>query len=1312
MLFYKTMFAFFLVLVSPVWSSQPAPWHPDIPPQGAAIEPRNVRIVKQGLEHQRSYDGNCHGILHYHRYKIYRDSKTNLWERRVSHDDLKQYHNFDVDGDGIATNDSVGCHPFDLSKDNPMSMHAPFYDTTVGSHRFYGGATIYQANIDYAGFSEDGMNDSEEGPSFQPRRNWTYFHETYEIYSPYRMYFTALWQKHDFMNGGADHRVSFDEESRVAFLVMRYYMGIEGFRFVVRNGDTFYISERTYHGSGYPLGQSGGAQHTIYPARERWAIYNPTPPYHIDFDPENAEYAPVRFDDVTAVGWYMYKDQLISGYVGHKWYAFEADAVVHAPARPSNYMAMTPVEEGDLPEFYMADCEVPYELWRKVHKQGRANAFVNEPRGCNFEERGDMGSMDFTGPDGHYLRHGQHEPVTDITLLDMIVWCNALSGMESREPCYYEDEQRTIPFREIKQCPRYTNQRKIPVLYVKWEADGYRLPTAAEWVAATGTKAVTPPARSYTTHAVGSAAPGGKPPFDMAGNVWEVVWPYGDSLDPAKAHSVLALGGAFTGESPESISASPYGDRPFYGRGDIGFRPVRRRAGLKSPKQETPENTAPAWLIGKATLTKSKPASQDAVPMHEPLLKLSAVPERSYKVGTYEVCYAEWMRVYHWACANGYTFEYDGEMGSMAYWGFGKNWEPGLHSAEEPVTGISSYDMMIWCNALSEIEGRTPVYREEDNHDSVVRTSHPYRPFQLLLQEAWQGTYDGWVNRDFTSSWRSYYRDPTADGYRLPTTDEFDYILFCGETKKYPWGTNALDVFDHAWLADTSGFTTHKRRQKRPSAWGLYDVAGNVSEICHQGGGIRTSDKTRGYAFRCGGSFMDILVDLYTQPFRAAQTAFGLAYPDVGFRVLKQAPVERSAKQRLLNALKQPGLLGHVKLQANTLTQGQPAPVSRSKIEQSRSFDLMQGRVHRGNLHRTGFHPDATGARQGEIVWKFKTGGPVRSSPVVVDGILYVGSYDGHLYAIHSDNGELIWKYKTSGRVAGSIAATDTMIFFTSEEGTLHALDLQTGQPRWTASIGGKPAGSPAVMGSTVFAAPGHHRGGSEVLVMNAQPIVGFDVESGEKIWQTGLGPQGYAALCTEGKRIYSGFQGSTYAAFNLATAKVDWRCNLGHQNRQFMSLVYYKDKVIIPGAMRGSVAVVDPEKNAHIVWHRGARKEQLDMELNQGALFGYEILTDPAVADDVIYIGCNDGQLHTFAFEDGERGWTFQTGGSVQSSPSIAKDTVFFGSWDHHLYALDRHSGELQWQLDLGDRIISSPCPTDDRIFVGCDNGYIYAIK
>ena len=141
-----------------------------------------------------------------------------------------------------------------------------------------------------------------------------------------------------------------------------------------------------------------------------------------------------------------------------------------------------------------------------------------------------------------------------------------------------------------------------------------------------------------------------------------------------------------------------------------------------------------------------------------------------------------------------------------------------------PVEEVSWYDAIVFCNRLSVKEGLKPVY----SVDGVTNVS------------MW-----GYTPHKGYSIYSEIKCNEKANGYRLPTVEEWQYAAKGGQEFKYS-GSDSID--EVAWYKDNSGEKTHPAAQKKPNGYGLYDMSGNVWEWCWDSGSY--SDR-----YRCGGSW-------------------------------------------------------------------------------------------------------------------------------------------------------------------------------------------------------------------------------------------------------------------------------------------------------------------------------------------------------------------------------------------------------------------------------------------------------------------------
>ena len=282
----------------------------------------------------------------------------------------------------------------------------------------------------------------------------------------------------------------------------------------------------------------------------------------------------------------------IGGSLSMKW--IPGGSFIMGDSYSEGYANELPVHGVHVSAFHMDKFEVSRALWNEVYAWGLAH-------GYQFD------TVLAGGPTNH--------PV-NCSWFDAVKWCNARSEMSGSTPVYYTDAAQATVYR-IGQIPLSNDA-------VKWTANGYRLPTEAEWEKAARGGAAgnhfpwTSFGGNYSAHIDGSKAnynnsgdpfdngttPVGyyngsqQPPgvdmangyglYDMAGNVWEWCWDWlgddwysqagaiqGDTHGPVAGQFRL-LRGSQWGDQPSSLRcASRHRETPSIMNSTVGFRCVR-----------------------------------------------------------------------------------------------------------------------------------------------------------------------------------------------------------------------------------------------------------------------------------------------------------------------------------------------------------------------------------------------------------------------------------------------------------------------------------------------------------------------------------------------------------------------------------------------------------------------------------------------------------------------------------------------------------------------------------------------------------------
>jgi formylglycine-generating enzyme required for sulfatase activity len=390
-----------------------------------------------------------------------------------------------------------------------------------------------------------------------------------------------------------------------------------------------------------------------------------------------------------------------------------------------------PVHPVTLDSFYIGKFEVTQQEWQEV-----------------------MGSTP-------YSYKGENLPAHNISWYMAVEYCNKKSRMDGLTPCYTGTEKNI-------QC--------------NFDADGYRLPTEAEWEFACrgGLQS-----RNYLysggnnpdevawhesncgdrIQPVGRKKPNELGIYDMSGNVWEWCWDWHESgyyqksppvnpRGPSSGSLRIYRSGQGPGGQIEWMRSTFRAYTPPTTRTMVlGFRVVKNTEGKR------PENMV--LVKGGTFRMGSNEGGNGEKAVH-------TVTLGSFYIGKYEVIQEEWCRV------------------------MGKNLSY-FRGIRSPVDSTTWYNAVEYCNKRSRMEGLTPCY---------------------------------------TGSGDDIVCDFEANGYRLPTEAEWEYASRGGSLSRNYIYSGSNDPNEVGWSAENSFPSSRPVGQQKANELGIYDMSGNVWEWC------------------------------------------------------------------------------------------------------------------------------------------------------------------------------------------------------------------------------------------------------------------------------------------------------------------------------------------------------------------------------------------------------------------------------------------------------------------------------------------------
>jgi len=352
----------------------------------------------------------------------------------------------------------------------------------------------------------------------------------------------------------------------------------------------------------------------------------------------------------------------------------------------------------------------------------------------------------------------------------------------------------------------------------------------------------------------------------------------------------------------------------------------------------------------------------------------------------------------------------------------------------------------------------------------------------------------------------------------------------------------------------------------------------------------------------------------------------------------------------------------------------------------------------------------STAPETNNLLWSRSLGNDLGwSSPAVVDGRLYISTYDSkQIYCLNAYNGSEIWSHQVSEKIfSSSPAVYDDKVYIGSRDGNLNCLYASNGTEAWTFQTGGWVESSPVVSEDKVYVIAG----GRTYCIYSSNGTESWNFPLEASFEQVASPVIAYGNVYILNKFLY---------CLDANTGVEKWSGGSYNWGERCTPTVI-DDKVIVAAQGNGELWCLDatPDDNGDGVI------DENDIDDGISDIFpGWDLIwqqdagnhwggSSPAVNDGNVYIGSGGtSSLFCYHESDGTEIWNFSekpTGNLVDSSPAVADGKVYFGSWEGVFWCLDISNGAPVWNYTTGDAITSSPAIYDGRVYVGSRDGVVY---
>jgi outer membrane protein assembly factor BamB len=272
-------------------------------------------------------------------------------------------------------------------------------------------------------------------------------------------------------------------------------------------------------------------------------------------------------------------------------------------------------------------------------------------------------------------------------------------------------------------------------------------------------------------------------------------------------------------------------------------------------------------------------------------------------------------------------------------------------------------------------------------------------------------------------------------------------------------------------------------------------------------------------------------------------------------------------------------------------------------------------------------------------VWTFPPEGEDRldlegiySAPIVSDGIVYFGAYDGNVYALDAEDGAALWRFETDDPIVASMTLNEGILYAGSTDGRLYAIETSV-----CVALCPRSAAKIYDTDSSIWAAP--------LLV-------------GDVIYVPTMDGRLHARDATDVTQAVDGFEFETSAGLTMDPTPVgDDTLLVGGIGKELHAI----------DAQTGDPRWSEPYEGRNWFWGK------------------------PLIDEDTIYIADLDGNVHAVGLDGGEARWAnpFKAERAIRAAPLLVGDLLVVVDRNGNVYALRPDDGGLDWGPTLLNKTV-----------------------